>query len=191
MKNLLTRSDLEQLAGLRGERLEFFAGGGLWEHLAGDNVVFVTTSATLTVWTTMTALDFEGFLEEYTVFRVDQGDHGHLPEAKNKGYVYYFHSGELIQNIVIVREEVNEHRMGELAWNYTTDVAIILILEAGAIAITQIGMHEGLLKVTHAESLEKLELPEVGSRWREDLTVTVDRKRRILDIAELLAGRED
>lgn len=66
----------------------------------------------------MTELDFQGFDEDYSALHVAVSDDG-LHEATRLGNRYYFHSGEHIDDIAIVRETVSEVVIGTV-----TDVPI-------------------------------------------------------------------
>jgi len=192
MKNVLSQDSLSSLAKLRDATLEFIAGRALWNHethMHGDNVIFVTDGAMITVWGDTEDWQFEGFDETYSILRVTSGDMGLLNDARDEGNVYVQHSGERITGISIARETITEERDGQIAWTYVTDVAVVMDLETVRLCIAKDSHHDELLKVVFSSLSSALTVPEAIGGWRPELGVEYRRSTDVLPLDGLLDGR--
>jgi hypothetical protein len=151
-----------------------------------DVSLFIATdSRPLTITGETTELDFEGEVDTYARFRIDDGATD-LDAASKSGHLYYFNSGQTVQDVLIVRETVTEHREGEATWSYVTDIGIVFVLSGGLIAIGKVGHHTELLSVTtRAQNLDALKLDDPSHGWEDHLDVEYSIERQTLAIDSL------
>lgn len=168
--NNLNAESLRRLAALRGATLQRLFGVNLDVHLLSEDVSIETDSGTITVWGGVDSLgDWEGFEGQYAVLHVDAGvpslygDHGVNVDSGRAGL--YFHAGDRIDDVSIVRECVRKVVTGESEWEYTTDTAIVFELSNGAFAISKTALDGEMLHVAFAESFDQLDIPASGAFW--------------------------
>lgn len=150
-----------------------------------DVSLFIATdSRPLTITGETTELDFEGEVDTYARFRIDDGATD-LDAASKSGHLYYFNSGQTVQDVLIVRETVTEQREGEATWSYVTDIGIVFVLSGGLIAIGKVGHHTELLSVTRAQNLDALKLDDPSHGWEDHLDVEYFIERQTLAIDSL------
>jgi len=198
IKNVMTVEDLHVLARLRGSVIKDF-----WDpfldprHLTASGVVINTSAGPLDIAGETDELGVwegdKGWPAEYSRFILNSTNLGYpnidpWQEAKKKGFIYKFHSGEEILDVQIERMTVSQFHFGEHTWDYETDSAIILVLSGGALAVCKVGLGTELLRISMGDSLEKLELPQPDSWWDhyDDLEFQFTRKRERFSVSELL-----
>lgn len=189
--NLLDRSEYAELAFLKGSKLKMFGGRGLHEWLSGAEVNVVTDRAALHIWVDIDELGqwegTDGGEPDYTAIHVDRSDEG-LAEAQEHGSMYFFHSGQTVTDVSIVRETVTQAAYGTEIWDYVTDVSIVFELSGGALAITKRNHSVEDLVVTHAESVSSLKIPPTNGFWCHwnDMAYSFAARREWLTIEEAM-----
>lgn len=183
--NILSRDEIEVLRGLRGAMLDSIAGAHLPDYLSGSEVLLVTDRGCRRIWSDVTELDFQGFDEEYASLHVAVSSSG-LDEATRRGNRYYFHSGERIDEIEIVRETVSETVVGKVAWEYTSDIAIVLKLAGGSMTVRRGHLSMEVLCVQFADAGAVIDVPTPTSYWSDTLDARYVVDRIVLPVDALL-----
>lgn len=188
---ILDEESLSRLAALRGGVWRYLGGVQVSNWMTDVSLFIATDSRLLTITGETTELDFEGEVDTYARFRIDDGATD-LDAASKSGHLYYFNSGQTVQDVLIVRETVTEHREGRTTWSYVTDIGIIFVLSGGLIAIGKVGHHTELLSVTRAQNLDALKLDDPSHGWEDRLDVEYSIERQTLAIDSLRrTGRPD
>ena len=181
---ILDEESLSRLAALRGGVWRYLGGVQVSNWMTDVSLFIATDSRLLTITGETTELDFEGEDDTYARFRIDDGATD-LDAASKSGHLYYFNSGQTVQDVLIVRETVTEHREGEATWSYVTDIGIVFVLSGGLIAIGRVGHHTELLSVTRAQNLDALKLDDPCHGWEDRLDVEYSIERQTLAIDSL------
>lgn len=197
--NTLNGEELLCLDALRGTTLRRIFGVNLDVRLMSEDVSLETDQATITLWGDVEDLgDWEGFEGQYSVLHIDEGVPSIYADtdvaAMNgpKEGSFFFHAGERIDDVIIVRERVVKVVADEVEWEYTTDVAVIFELSSGVLAISKSALDGELLNVTIGESLDRLTLPPVGAFWFhwDVLGTEFLRSSKNLNVKDLVNTRE-
>ena len=152
----LDQDSLHNLTTLLGARWQYLGGADLWDRLSASQAFIVTDGGDLTINADIEYLDFEDFEDNYSYLRAIPGAQD-LATARTRGYLYYFHTGQTVTDILIVRDKISEIRYGHTAWEFSFDSAIIFQLERAAIAITKYP-HSELFLITHAPTTDQLDV---------------------------------
>jgi hypothetical protein len=181
---ILDEESLSRLAALRGGVWQYLGGVQVSNWMTDVSLFIATDSRLLTITGETTELDFEGEDDTYARFRIVDGATD-LDAASRSGHLYYFNSGQTVQDVLIVRETVTEHREGQATWSYVTDIGIVFVLSGGLIAIGKVGHHTELLCVTRAQNLDALKLDDPSHGWEDHLDVEYSIERQTLAIDSL------
>lgn len=183
--NTLRKTELISLRDLIGAEFDSIAQEGLPDYLAGTEVLIVTDRNILHIWSEVEELSFEGFEEDYSSLRVNSGGEN-LATATELGDRYYFHSGEHIERVAVVRETVSESKFGNPTWEYTSDIAIILTLSGGTLVIERDDLN---MEVFHIRFFDKDESPVITSPttyWQDTLDTRYRVERLVVPVETLL-----
>ena len=183
--NTLSRDENEVLRGLRGATFDSLAGAYLPDYLSGSEVLLVTDRGCWRIWSEVTGLDFQGFDEDYSALHVAVSDAG-LDQATRLGNRYYFHSGERIDDVEIVRETVKEVVIGEVTWEYTSDIAIVLKLAGGSMTLRREHLSMEVLSVQFADAGAVTDVPTPTSYWSDTIDTPYVVDRIVLPVEALL-----
>lgn len=172
VRNTLDIESLRRLAGLRGATLCRMFGVNLDVCLMSEDVSFGTDFATITVWGGIDRLDdWEGFEGQYAVLRIDEGvpriyaETDVVARDMSSEGSFFFHAGDRIQDVSIVRERVCKVVTGAVEWEYTTDTAVVIELSNGVLAVSKAALDGEMLNVTITDCLEQLTIPPAGAFW--------------------------
>ena len=172
VRNTLDIESLRRLAGLRGASLCRMFGVNLDVCLMSEDVSFETDFATITVWGGIDRLDdWEGFEGQYSVLHIDEGvpriyaETDVVARDMSSEGSFFFHAGDRIQDVSIVREYVRKVVTGAVEWEYTTDTAVVIELSNGVLAISKAALDGEMLNVTITDCLEQLTIPPAGAFW--------------------------
>jgi hypothetical protein len=183
--NTLSRDEITNLRGLIGATFDSLAGAHLPDYLSGSEVLLVTDRGVLRIWSEVMGLDFQGFDEDYSTLHVAIGDDG-LDEATRLGHRYYFHSGERIDDVEIVREIVSEVVIGEATWEYCSDIAIMLKLSGGSLTLRREHLNMEVLSVRFADVGAVTGVPTPTSYWSDTVDTRYVTERIVLPVDVLL-----
>lgn len=84
-----------------------------------------------------------------------------------------------------MRDKISEIRYGQTAWEFSFDSAIIFQLEKAAIAITKYP-HSELFLITHAPTIEQLDVITRFDEWEDEIGVEHTSTRATIPIHKLL-----
>ena len=170
--NVVDGDSINILKGLRGATLRRIFGVSLDSHLRSADVSIETDRGTITLWGDIDDLnDWEGDDGQYSVFHICLGIPDLYPNLgaaairKADHNSYYFHAGDCITDFNIHRETVRKVVAGEVEWTYTTDIAIVLELTNGVLAISKSSHNQEMLIVNFADCFEELDIPPTGGFW--------------------------
>ncbi|NQW72933.1 MAG: hypothetical protein HQ453_09390 [Actinobacteria bacterium] len=170
--NVVDGDSINILKGLRGATLRRIFGVSLDAHLRSADMSIETDRGTVTLWGDIDDLnDWEGDDGQYCILHIGRGIPDLYPNLgaaairKADNNSYYFHAGDCITDFKIHRETVRKVVAGEVEWSYTTDVAIVLELTNGVLAISKSSLNQEMLIISFADSFEELEIPPTGGFW--------------------------
>jgi hypothetical protein len=170
--NVVDGDSLKILSGLRGATLTRIFGVSLDARLRSADVSIETDRGTVTLWGDIDDLnDWEGDDGQYSVFHIGRGIPNLYPNLgaaairKADHNSYYFHAGDCITDFKIHRETVRKVVAGEVEWSYITDIAIVLELTNGVLAVSKSSLNQEMLIINFADSFEELNIPPTGGFW--------------------------
>ena len=170
--NVVDGDSLKILSGLRGATLRRIFGVSLDSHLRSADVSIETDRGTVTLWGDIDDLnDWEGDDGQYSVLHIGRGIPNLYPNLgaaairKADHNSYYFHAGDCITDFKIHRETVRKVVAGEVEWSYITDIAIVLELTNGVLAVSKSSLNQEMLIINFADSFEELNIPPTGGFW--------------------------
>ena len=175
--HILDQEALRRLVRLRGQTWRCFGGPDVSDWLTDVSIFIVTEQGAVTLTGETDDLAFEGEGDTYATLRVDDGA-SNFPIAAKEGNLYYFHAGQEILDVLVLRESVTEIRDGHPAWTYLTDLGIVFVFADGVIAVTKVSHHTELLAVLRADSIDTLYVKEPSNVWVDklDIEYTFDRE---------------
>jgi hypothetical protein len=202
VSNILSAVDLQAVSQLIGSKLERVWGPYMhhWPNRISSVCVFIdTTKIQLCLSGDIDALGYwegeDGWPAQYSKFVVNSPAPGYAnidpwTKALKDGCVYYFHTGEVITDILFEFETMSFFHNGVHQWDYTTDIAMIIVLSGGYMAISKMGFNDELLRVNFGKDLSKFVVPELDSYWidpeEEELGIEFRPTRERIPIAQLL-----
>lgn len=182
----LDQDSLHNLAAVLGARWQYLGGADLWDRLSASQAFIVTDGGALTINADIEYLDFEDFEDNYSYLRAIPGAQD-LATARSRGYLYYFHTGQTVTDVLIVRDKISEIRYGHTAWEFSFDSAIIFQLQHAVIGITKYP-HSELFLITHAPELGELDVISRFDEWEDELGVEHITTRTTIPIRELVTA---
>ncbi len=178
---------LRLLDALLGQRWRCFGAPLMAPQLGAPfDIFFATEDAAITVGSMVDYLDVDGFESPFAELSVEPGA-SRLDEAAKNGNVYFFHAGAEVIDVLVVRDTIAEQRSGISAWAFTTDVAIVFVLATAVIAVSKLGLHDEMLQVTIAGSIDELVLPWIQRKWQDKLGIDYTVEREFIPLEALLA----
>lgn len=169
MINTFSKLNLDQLRSLIGAELKYVAGPQLWEFLNSDYIFAVFGDEKISFQGDTLLGTFEGFEADYSKMVISVPSDAELDKALKDGSAYYFHSGEQLIGISIVRDCVKYVDSKGESWEYLTDSGIVFELAKGILAITKLGHHDEMLQVTYLDRMAKDEIPNTVGHFDSDL----------------------
>lgn len=155
------------LAALRGQRWRCFGAPEMAPQPGAPfDIFFATEDAAITVCSMVDYLDVDGEESPFAALSVEPGA-PRFDEVANNGNLYFFHSGAGVTDILVVRDTISEQRDGTSTWRFTTDVGIVFVLTTAVIAVSKLGLHDEMLQVTVARSMDELVLPWIQRKWKD------------------------
>jgi len=182
MDNMLTLDQVTELRSILNQRLAFIAGPNLSSDLCSDFVIIATADDFLGVQGDVHQGHLEGFSELYSSIETCKVEKEDLEEARKHGNQYFFKKGEIISRIFLVRDRVQGFVDGKEAWTYNSDIGIVLKLESGHVAITRLGYHDEMLKVTYLDELSVENLPATTGRFEVDVHSNYSLTRSLISV---------
>lgn len=197
IRNTLDVESLRRLAGLRGATLRRIFGVNLDVRLMSEDVSLETDLAMITLWGGIDRLDdWEGFEGQYAVLHVDEGvpriyAAADVAARDTSSIGNFFHAGDRIQEVSIVRECVRKVVTGEVEWEYTTDTAVVIDLSNGVLAISKAALDGEMLIATIVDCWEQLTIPPAGAFWSHWNVMGTEflRSSELLSIEDLIGAR--
>lgn len=183
----LSRTALELLASLRGDTWRFFGGSDVTDWLTSTSFILATSSKMLTITSEVSWKDFEGEDDTYSCLNLEA--HAvDLDLARSSGHLYFFHQGQEVRDVMVVRDLIIEEQDGIAAWEYVTDVAVVICLSNGVVGARKVSHHNELVAMAHAPTIEELVVPEPSHRWINELALTYTFERQVIPIDALMSG---
>lgn len=179
---------LRRLAGLIGGTWQGFGGTSMGADLLQPFTVHLsTTHSEVTVNSVVDFFDITGEEHETAIAELDVDDEAiALVQDTSSDGIFTRNAGQEVVDVLVVRDTLDEVRDGEYTWRIIKDIGVIIILERGAIAVTQEDLHDEMLVVSVADAPEELAIPTVGSRWEDRPGLEYGRSRALIPVAELL-----
>ena len=183
--NTFTHSELGILQSHIGSSLDSIAGNGLPDFLTSTEILIVTTDGVLHLWCDSVEYEFQAFSEDFSTWRIDEVPSG-LAEATSHGDRYFFHKGEEVLNVEVVRETTREIQFGEPRWEYTTDVAVVLTLSGGKLVVERTDLNIEILTARFVEEGDDFELTPSDSYWKDTVDTRYENERVTRTVQALL-----
>lgn len=179
---------LRRLAGLIGGTWRRFGGTSMGADLLQPFTVLISTAhSEVAVNSVANFFDIMGEEYETAIAELAVDDEVVAPEQDtNSDRVFVRNAGQEVVDARVVRDTLDEVRDGEHTWRIVKDVGVIVILERGAIAVTQEDLHDEMLVVSVADASDELAIPRVESRWEDRPGLEYGRSRALIPVAELL-----
>ena len=182
MKNFFSSRDLDILTSFVGSELNFVAGPELWEYLSSDLIILVCGENQIAMQGDIFEGDFEGFQSDYSKINFLPPKQSELKASIKKGFTYYFHAGEIVTRISIIRDRVVHLNGSAVLWDYQSDSGVVFHLTNGAISISKLGYHDEMLQVTYFDSADLARLPDLNSHFESDLYTQYEFERKIISL---------
>lgn len=179
---------IRRLAGLIGGTWQGFGGTSMGADLLQPFAVLLsTTHSEVTVNSVVDFFDIMGEEYETAIAELAVDDEVVAPEQDtNSDHMFTRNAGQEVVDVLVIRHTLDEVRDGERTWRIVKDVGVIVILERGAIAVTQEDLHDEMLVVSVADASDELAIPTVGSRWKDRPGAEYGGSRALISVAELL-----
>lgn len=184
---LISYAELEILRALIGQRWSHYGlPAGFPDGERSVMEAFVETEEDLVSFRLeLTEMEFEGFPDEYTTFTVCRGSDG-LRAARAHGDLYFHFRGNLIRDILIVRDTTRGLAQDLVAFEFVRDVGVVLLLDDGCIGIVGGNPWGQLIRVTHATDRSDLLLRDGADLWDSTLELHHESHREILALTSAL-----
>lgn len=166
-ENSFTPLEIVKLSSLIGQKYLHFGSGQMSPWLQSDEVILTTESESLSLQAHIRDEDFEGYGQTYSLIRISEATTERLKSLESSGKIHRNYSGEVIRDLNVVTETVQMKSSSSPEWEYTTSVAVIVILESGYIAISKLDHHNELLIVTFGSEFLMSELPRIDHHFRD------------------------
>jgi hypothetical protein len=178
--------NLAQLSSLIGAELRYVAGPQLWQFLNSDYIFAAFGDEKISFQGDIFSETFEGFEADYSKIAISVPSDSAIDKALKDGYAYYFHKGEQLMGISIVRDRVKYVGSQGETWEYVTDSGVIFELAKGIVAITKLGHHDETLQVTYLDRMVKDQIPNTVSHFDSDLFHQYQFSREFIPMENLL-----
>lgn len=181
INQVLDKESWALLSGLRGQRWRCFGGAQVTDWLTDVAIFVATEESAVTISGEVDDLDFEGHLDSYSRFRVDAGAPD-FDAATRSGGVFLHFAGQEIREVLVVRESVTRREDGHPRWIYVNDIAVVFVLDAGAVALAKVSHHSELLKAMWADGVALLDVKQPTTVWTDRIGVEHEITREIVPL---------
>ena len=187
--DVLSRNSRELPGSLRGDSWQFFGGSDVTDWLTSTSFILATDSKIITITSEVSWKDFEGEDDTYSclTLEADAVDHD---RARSSGHLYFFHQGQEVRDLMVVRDLITEEQVGIPTWQYVTDVAVIDCLSDGVVCARKVSDHNELVAMAHAPTIEALAVPEPSHRWTNEIGLTYTFERQVIPVDALSSDPE-
>lgn len=185
MKNIFSNLDIAKLQGLVGSELSYVAGPQLWEFLNSDLIFVSAGSKKLSFQGDIFPESFEGFESDYSRIKLSEPTNSEVDAAVKVGAAYYFHSGEVINRVFVIRDLIRYIGSKRESWEYVTDSGVVFQLTGGALAVTKLGHHDEMLQVTYLDELSVGLLPVTVGHFESDLFQKYEFSRELIPLGSI------
>ena len=180
MKNIFSNLDIAKLQGLVGSELSYVAGPQLWEFLNSDLIFVAAGSKRLSFQGDIFPESFEGFDSDYSRIKLSEPTQAEVDAALKVGAAYYFHSGEVIDRVYVIRDSIRYFGAKGETWEYVTDTGVVFQLTGGTLAVSKLGHHDEMLQVTYLDELSVDLLPVTVGHFESDLYQKYEFSRELI-----------
>lgn len=165
IQNRLDDEAIGLLNALVGANFGFLGGFNLNADLVADHLVLVTDEVAVTISGDTFDGDFEGFEDEYSKLEVRAAGDPEIQMVTAAGYLFRQYSGQPIVDVKAVVETVTCFETTSELWRYSTVVSLVVFFESSFVAVTKLGHHDEVLKVTHGRLFDVTALPKTEGRF--------------------------
>jgi hypothetical protein len=130
--------------------------------------------------------DFAGFVEEYGELQLTIATSEQENKMISRGESYLHRYSSRILDVLIVSETLSKVSGSKEVWEYTTDVAIVLVLEAGFLCVTLLSHGNELFVIEFKKEFALEDLEPTTSAFTDDLFSQYVAKREILTLEAAL-----
>lgn len=186
--NRINDNELGQLGSLVGATFRFLGGASLDADRISDRIVVTTEIGSVTIFGDIKDGNFEGFDDEYSTLEVVASSHSEVEKIISTGHLFRQFFGQTIVGIKVVDETITCVKGGVKVWTYCTAVSLVIYFESGFAAITKLGHHDEMLKVTYGATFDIDALPKTEGRFEEGIHETYLYNRELISIEDYGGG---
>jgi hypothetical protein len=168
MQNLITTTELLLLKQLIGAKLDCIGGEYLTSRLNSASIFIKTDKGSLLIWGDYFDQDFAGFGDEFSFFRVNKANEDQVGLARKKGNLYFFHGGETINNIELVRLTVSREDVDGATGSFVTDIGIVFHLSGGSMVLFRENLHLEPFQVSFSSEIGKPIIGQVQTHYGDE-----------------------
>lgn len=187
MKKFFVTKELESLKELLGNKFTCVAGTNLTSNLLTDQALIMTEGPSLQITGALFDADFAGFVEEYGELQLAIATTEQVKKANNQAEKYLHRFSSRILDVLIVSETLSEVSGNTNAWDYTTDVSVILVLETGFLCVTLLSHGNELFVIEYKKEFALADLEPTTNAFTDDLFSQYVVKREVLTLEDALA----
>ena len=161
---------IDCVRSLVGDSWRCFGGTMMSGRLTEMFYVFVATEQhEFTITSEVDFFDITGEVYETAISELAiKPDAPELATAIREGHTFAQYAGQKVNDVLVIRDTIDEFQADVHTWRIIKDVGLIIILERGLICLTQDILHDEMLVFTLGTSLEEFTIPRIDSVWRND-----------------------
>lgn len=179
----LKPDDVELLRSLIGQKYRFIGGINLEDDLVSDHVVVFCEFGSLAITGDTYEDAFEGFDETYSSLVIQAAKSSDEDAIRKAGLLFKQNMNQVVDDVLRVDERVTLTERGETVWTHTTTVSLVFVLSSGFTAVTKLGHHDEMLKVTFGEVFDLDLLPSTLGGFEQSIHQSYDFRRFVSSIA--------
>jgi hypothetical protein len=182
----IEESGLLRLQGLKLATLERLASSQpMVNEFIDGPVSIVSDLVTISLDTVSEYVEVERDEFTLTSLKVNQSASTH-DQSRKDGYSYFEGAGELIQQVLVLRESMLALYRGKPFLEVEIDSGVVLACAKSAIAISKRGFHGPDFAVTIAPSLSEVEVFDSANEWLQSLSMSYEFGHKLIDVGLLV-----
>ena len=184
IKHRLETTQLTLLKDLVGKELRFVGAENLDAYSLAESVVIATYSSNVKFSCGFTNGDFEGFDDEYPLFRAAEASKLQLEKIEEIGNFNVTFSGARITGISLLREVTTCEVLGSPSWVLESDMGLVIHFGQGAISFLNLTDYDIVCRLDFHSIFDASSLPRTKSLQKNDLVNTYEVSRELVPLYE-------
>ncbi len=182
IKHRLESAQLTLLKDLVGKELRFVGAENLDAYSLAESMVIAAYSSNVKFSCGFTNGDFEGFDDDYPLFRVTEASKFQLEKIEEIGNFNVTFSGEPITGISLLREVTTCEVLGSPSWVLESDIGLVIHFGQGAISFINLTDYDIVCRLDYHSNFEVSSLPRTKSLQKSDLVNTYEVSRELVPL---------